>query len=248
MKNDRCRFGEALVSLGRLTEGRCRRSQSRCSGSCSPVSNCGRHVQLRRLFRRRGNRHSALRAPVPAHAQGLRAIEDGKLILSVCLPPPGSAPPSPSRSAPQETLGRGAVRSRIAGEEPRLETSFDGRLGRSAAFELLHSALPGSARAIPTTSRRLSPRAVRLEPMEPGNHRALPRPHRRSSKLSMVSERDLLGIRTTRTTSKRSLQALKASGPRSPQTQDAGSWTRSTPSAPAGDGARRVGWSSTTGW
>lgn len=209
MKNDRCRFGEALVSLGRLTEDEVHREVA---------------IQVQRivlsLFRTAAGTYSyddssddaaiatalPFGLPVPPlMLKGLRAIEDGKLILSV-LPPSTTrvrAAAAPPKGAPLKKLSDGE-RSvlEIAGEGTEIgDIVLRSELGRSAAFRscfiLLSLGLLEAIRDDVSPSLDPEPSA----PLEPPEPMEILEPCRdlivaQFDKLSMVSERDLLGIRT----------------------------------------------------
>jgi Domain of unknown function (DUF4388) len=196
MKAERCRFGEALLQLGRLTEKDLKRELA---------------IQVQRivlsLFRIPGGTYSYEEADSPANAvlgfglsvpplllKGLRVIEDGKLILS-------SLPPADTRvrvtPRPPYKID---LRKLSAAERMVLEIAGDGAevgeiirqcdLGRSAAFrscfvllalkllELVEDdTLPGTSNeAVPDEACR----DLILEQFE---------------RLSVVSEADLLGVR-----------------------------------------------------
>ena len=213
MKNDRCRFGEALVSLGRLTEEEVHRELA---------------IQVQRivlsLFLIPAGTYSyddssddtatasalPFGLPVPPlMLKGLRAIEDGKLILSV-LPPASTrvrVAPAPPRGVPLKKLSD-AERSvlQIAGEGTEIgDIVRQSGLGRSAAFRscfiLLSLGLlePIPDDVSPSVASTPEPPAP-FEPMEPMEPMEIVEPCRnlivaQFDKLSMVSERDLLGIR-----------------------------------------------------
>jgi hypothetical protein len=210
MKNDRCRFGEALVSLGRLTEEEVHRELA---------------IQVQRivlsLFRTPAGTYSyddssddAANAsalpfglPVPPlMLKGLRAIDDGKLILSVL-------PPATTRVRVATTPPKGAPLKKLSdGERAVLEIAGEGTeigdivrrsdLGRSAAFRSCFILLSlGLLEPIPDD---VAPTAVSATeppaPVEPAEAVEIPEPCRdlivaQFDKLSMVSEHDLLGIR-----------------------------------------------------
>jgi len=213
MKNDRCRFGEALVSLGRLTAEEVHRELA---------------IQVQRivlsLFRISAGTYSyddssddaavasalPFGLPVPPlMLKGLRAIDDGKLILSV-LPPASTrvrVAPFPPKGAPLKKLSDGE-RSvlQIAGEGTEIgDIVRRSELGRSAAFlscfillslgllePIPDDVAPGAA----STPEPSGP----IEPTEPIEALGIDEPCSdlivaQFDKLSLVSERDLLGIR-----------------------------------------------------
>ncbi len=189
MKNDRCRFGEALVSLGRLTEEEVHKELA---------------IQVQRivlsLFRIPAGMYSfddaaggsslssalPFSLPVPPlMLKGLRAIEDGKLILSV-LPPATTrvrVATDPPRGAPLKKLSE-AERSvlHIAGAGTEIgEIVRRSELGRSMAFRSCFILLSlGLLEAIPDD---ISPAVIASQgdpaPSEPASgDRALQRSHR----------------------------------------------------------------------
>jgi hypothetical protein len=210
MKNDRCRFGEALVSLGRLTEDEVHRELA---------------IQVQRivlsLFRTPAGTYSyddssddaaiasalPFGLPVPPlMLKGLRAIDDGKLILSVL--PPSTArvrvAPAPPKGAPVKKLSDGE-RSvlELAGEGTEIgDIVRRSELGRSAAFRSCFILLSlGLLEPIPDD---IAPEAISAPeppaPVEPTEAIEIPEPCRdlivaQFDKLSVVSEHDLLGIR-----------------------------------------------------
>ncbi len=217
MKNARCRFGEALVSLGRLTEEEVHRELA---------------IQVQRivlsLFRVPAGTYSYDDAsddaaiasalpfglPVPPlMLKGLRAIDDGKLILSV-LPPASTrvrvAKATP-RGVPLKKLSD-AERSvlQIAGAGTEIgDIVRRSELGRSEAFrncfillslgvlEPIPDDIAPSVASAPEPPTPIEP----MEPMESVEPLEMVEPCRdlivaQFDKLSMVSERDLLGIRT----------------------------------------------------
>jgi len=163
MKNDRCRFGEALVSLGRLTEREVHTELA---------------IQVQRivlsLFRIPEGTYSyddssddaavasalPFGLPVPPlMLKGLRAIDDGKLILSV-LPPASTrvrVSPAPPKGVPMNKLSDGE-RSilQIAGEGTEIgDIVRRSELGQSAASGAASScSLWVCWSPLPTTSRR----------------------------------------------------------------------------------------------
>jgi tetratricopeptide (TPR) repeat protein len=211
MKSDRCRFGEALVSLGRLTEEEVTRELA---------------IQVQRivlsLFRIPAGMYSyddtaggtsiPTALPVglplpPLMLKGLRAIDDGKLILSV-LPPATTrvrVAPHPPRGVPMKKLSDGE-RSvlQIAGAGTEIgEIVRRSELARNEAFRSCFILLSmGLLEAIPDD---VSPvvaaapgQAVFSEPavaIEPCSDLIVSQ----FDKLSLVSERDLLGIRADAT-------------------------------------------------
>jgi len=207
MKNDRCRFGEALVSLGRLTEEEVHREIA---------------IQVQRivlsLFRTPAGTYSyddssddaaiasalPFGLPVPPlMLKGLRAIDDGKLILSV-LPPASTrvrVAPAPPRGVPLKKLSN-AERTvlQIAGEGTEIgDLVRRSELGRSAAFRSCFILLSlGMLEPIPDdVEKSAAPAPEPIEPMEPLE---IVEPCRdlivgQFDRLSVVSERDLLGIR-----------------------------------------------------
>ncbi len=207
MKNDRCRFGEALVSLGRLTEEEVHRELA---------------IQVQRivlsLFRTPAGMYSyddavgdsaipsalPVGLPVPPLIlKGLRVIDDGKLILSV-LPPANTrvrVAPNPPRGVPMKKLSD-AERSvlQIAGEGTEIgDIVRRSELGRSAGFrscfillslgllEPIPDDVSNTAEATPADPASDEP-AVEIEPCSDLIVAQF-------DKLSMVSEHDLLGIR-----------------------------------------------------
>lgn len=211
MKNDRCRFGEALVSLGRLTEEEVHRELA---------------IQVQRivlsLFRVPEGTYSyddtddnavasalPFGIPVPPLLlKGLRAIDDGKLILSV-LPPASTrvrVAPAPPRGLPLKKLSD-AERSvlQIAGEGNEIgEIVRRSELGRSPAFRCCFILLslgflePIPDELAPMTASTPEPPA----PIEPSESAEIIEPCRdlivaQFEKLSVVGERDLLGIRSS---------------------------------------------------
>ncbi len=211
MKNDRCRFGEALVSLGRLTEQEVHKELA---------------IQVQRivlsLFRIPAGMYSfddtvgesSLSSPLPFSLpvpplmlKGLRAIDDGKLILSV-LPPASTrvrVATDPPRGAPLKKLSE-AERSvlHIAGAGTEIgEIVRRSELARSMAFRSCFILLSlGLLEAIPDD---ISPAVVASkgdpapsEPaveIEPCSDLIVSQ----FDKLSLVNERDLLGIRADAT-------------------------------------------------
>jgi len=213
MRNDRCRFGEALVSLGRLTEDEVHRELA---------------IQVQRivlsLFRVPAGTYSyddssddaaiasalPFGLPVPPLLlKGLRAIEDGKLILSV-LPPASTrvrvAPDSP-RGVPLKKLTDGErIVLQIAGEGTEIgDIVRRSELGRSAAFRscfillslgLLEPIPDDVAAPEPSTPEPFAP----IEPLASAEPLEIDEPCRdlivaQFDRLSVVGERDLLGIR-----------------------------------------------------
>jgi hypothetical protein len=211
MKNDRCRFGEALVSLGRLTEEEMYRELA---------------IQVQRivlsLFRIPAGTYSyddssddsamvsalPFGLPVPPLLlKGLRGIDDGKLILSV-LPPATTrvrVAPTPPRGLSVKKLSD-AERSvlTIAGEGTEIgDIVRRSELGRSAAFRSCFVLLSlGLLEAIPDDDAPEP--ASTPEPFAPDESTEAAEivdPCRdlivaQFDRLSMVGERDLLGIRT----------------------------------------------------
>jgi hypothetical protein len=204
MTNDRCRFGEALVSLGRLTEEQVHRELA---------------IQVQRivlsLFRTPAGMYSYDDAtgaipcalpfglPVPPlMLKGLRAIDDGKLILSV-LPPATirvRVAPNPPRGVPIKKLSD-AERSvlEIAGEGTEIgEIVRRSELGRSAAFRSCFILLSlGLLEPIPDdVSNTVAATPPDPEPSEPAVEvePCADLIVAQFDKLSMVGERDLLGI------------------------------------------------------
>jgi len=207
MSNDRCRFGEALVSLGRLTEEEVHRELA---------------IQVQRivlsLFRIPAGTYSyddssddtafasalPFGLPVPPlMLKGLRAIEDGKLILSV-LPPASTRvrlAPAPPRGVPLKKLSD-AERTvlQIAGEGTEIgDIVRRSELGRSAAFRSCFILLSlGMLEPIPDD---IAPSVAPVpEPIEPTEPVEIVEPCRdliveQFDRLSVVRERDLLGIR-----------------------------------------------------
>ena len=210
MKDARCRFGEALISLGRLTEEEVHRELA---------------IQVQRivlsLFRTPAGTYSYDDAcddraiasalpfglPVPPlMLKGLRAIDDGKLILSVL--PPASArvrvAPTPPRGVPLKKLSD-AERAvlQIAGEGAEIgEIVRRSELGRSAAFRscfiLLSLGLLEQIRDDDGVDASALEAPAPLPPMESVEY---DEPCRdlivaQFDRLSMVSEHDLLGIRS----------------------------------------------------
>jgi Domain of unknown function (DUF4388) len=195
MKTERCRFGEALVQLGRLTEKDLQRELA---------------IQVQRivlsLFRIPAGTYSYEQAPSPSTAlgfglpvpplllKGLRVIEDGKLILS-------SLPPADTRvriaSRPPHKID---VRKLSLAERIVLELAGDGAeigdiirrcdLGRSAAFRGcfvllalgLLERIGGDEPAAETSA---------AEPHEPCRDLIV----EQFDRLNDVSEADLLGVR-----------------------------------------------------
>jgi hypothetical protein len=207
MNNDRCRFGEALISLGRLTQEEVHREIA---------------IQVQRivlsLFRTPAGTYSyddssddaaiasalPFGLPVPPlMLKGLRAIDDGKLILSVL--PPASArvrvAPAAPRGVPLKKLSN-AERTvlQIAGEGTEIgDIVRRSELGRSVAFRSCFILLSlGMLEPIPhDVAPSVAPAPEPIEPMEPFE---IVEPCRdliveQFDRLSMVSERDLLGIR-----------------------------------------------------
>ncbi len=206
MKNDRCRFGEALISLGRLTEEEVHRELA---------------IQVQRivlsLFRTPEGMYSydeatgdnaipsalpfALPVP-PLMLKGLRAIDDGKLILSV-LPPATirvRVARNPPRGAPMKKLSD-AERSvlQIAGEGTEIgEIVRRSELGRSAAFRICFILLSlGLLEPIPDdVSSTVAAATAEPAPAEPAVEvePCADLIVAQFDKLSIVGERDLLGI------------------------------------------------------
>ena len=216
MKNDRCRFGEALVSLGRLTEREVHTELA---------------IQVQRivlsLFRIPEGTYSyddssddaavasalPFGLPVPPlMLKGLRAIDDGKLILSV-LPPASTrvrVSPAPPKGVPMNKLSDGE-RSilQIAGEGTEIgDIVRRSELGQSAAFrscfillslgllEPVADDVAPAAASAPESSPPIEP----TDPREALGSLEIDEPCRdvivaQFDKLSVVSERDLLGIR-----------------------------------------------------
>jgi hypothetical protein len=210
MKNERCRFGEALVSLGRLTEEEVHRELA---------------IQVQRivlsLFRIPEGTYSyddpsdgeamasalPFGLPVPPLLlKGLRAIDDGKLILSV-LPPASTrvrVAPTPPRGMPLKKLSD-SERSvlQLAGEGTEIgDIVRQSELGRSAAFRTCFILLSlGLLEPIPDD---VAPAVASVPeppaPVEPSEAAEIVEPCRdlivaQFDKLSVVGERDLLGIR-----------------------------------------------------
>jgi hypothetical protein len=211
MKNDRCRFGEALISLGRLTEEEVYRELA---------------IQVQRivlsLFRIPAGTYSyeestdegaiASALPIglpvpPLLLKGLRAVDDGKLILSV-LPPASTrvrVAPAPPRGLQLKKLSD-AERSvlQIAGEGTEIgDIVRRSELGRSAAFRSCFILLSlGLLEPIPDdVAPSLAAAPEPPEPPEPEEAAEFVEPCRdlivaQFEKLTVVSERDLLGLRT----------------------------------------------------
>jgi hypothetical protein len=224
MKSDRCRFGEALVSMGRLTQEEVTRELA---------------IQVQRivlsLFRIPAGMYSfddaaggtsiptalPVGLPVPPlMLKGLRAIDDGKLILSV-LPPATTrvrVAPHPPRGVPMKKLSDGE-RSvlQIAGEGTEIGDIVQrSALDRSDAFRSCFILLSlGLLEAIPDDvspsvaaedeADLSEPPAVEIEPCSDLIVSQF-------DKLSLVSERDLLGIRAdaTREQAAEAYETLKA--------------------------------------
>ncbi|HJS74202.1 MAG TPA: DUF4388 domain-containing protein, partial [Vicinamibacteria bacterium] len=206
MKSDRCRFGEALVSMGRLTEAEVTRELA---------------IQVQRivlsLFRIPAGMYSfdddavgtsiSTALPVglpvpPLILKGLRAIDDGKLILSV-LPPATTrvrVAPHPPRGVPMKKLSD-AERSvlQIAGDGTEIgDIVRRSGLDRSDAFRSCFILLSlGLLEAIPddvspvAASGKEAAREGPAMVIEPCSDLIVSQ----FDKLSLVSERDLLGIR-----------------------------------------------------
>jgi tetratricopeptide (TPR) repeat protein len=211
MKNDRCRFGEALISLGRLTEEEVHRELA---------------IQVQRivlsLFRIHAGTYSydessdegaiASALPIglpvpPLLLKGLRAVDDGKLILSV-LPPASTrvrVAPAPPRGLQLKKLSD-AERSvlQIAGEGTEIgDIVRRSELNRSAAFRSCFILLSlGLLEAIPDdVAPSLASAPEPTEPLAPEEAAEIVEPCRdlivaQFDKLTVVSERDLLGLRT----------------------------------------------------
>ncbi len=208
MKNDRCRFGEALVSLGRLTEREVHKELA---------------IQVQRivlsLFRIPEGTYSyddssddaavasalPFGLPVPPlMLKGLRAIDDGKLILSV-LPPASTrvrVAPAPPKGVPMNKLSdeeRSVLQ--IAGEGTEIgDIVRRSELGQSAAFRscfillslgLLEPVADDVAPAAASAPESIPP----IEPTDPRDEPCRDLIVAQFEKLSVVSERDLLGIR-----------------------------------------------------
>jgi Flp pilus assembly protein TadD len=211
MKSERCRFGEALVSLGRLTQEEVHRELA---------------IQVQRivlsLFRIPAGMYSyddaaggtsistalpfALPLP-PLMLKGLRAIDDGKLILSG-LPPATTRvrlAPNPPRGVPVKKLSDDErCVLQIAGEGTEIgEIVRRSGLVRSSAFRACFILLSmGLLEAIPDD---ISP-AVEASPGDPARSELAAEIEpcgdlivSQFDKLTMVSERDLLGIRADAT-------------------------------------------------
>jgi len=201
MRSERCRFGEALVSLGRLTEEEVQRELA---------------IQVQRivlsLFRVPagtykydvdGAMSSALTVGLSVPSlllKGLRAIEDGKLILS-------GLPPANTRVRVAPAPPRGLALKKLSDEERAiLSLAGEGReigdivrrseLGRNAAFRSafvllslgLLEPIPGDVAPKPAPLPEIHEPSERIEPCRDlivGQF----------EKLAEVSERDLLGIR-----------------------------------------------------
>ncbi len=212
MKDDRCRFGEALVSLGRLTEEEMYRELA---------------IQVQRIvlslflvpagtysFDDSSDESAMTSAlpfglPVPPLLlKGLRAIEDGKLILSV-LPPASTrvrVSPAPPRGLPLKKLSD-AERAmlEIAGEGTEIgDIVRRSELGRNAAFRTCFILLslgflePIPDDVAPNTAAIPEP-PVPNEPTGPVESEEVFEPCRdlieaQFDKLTVVGERDLLGI------------------------------------------------------
>jgi hypothetical protein len=207
MRNDRCRFGEALVSLGRLTEEEVHRELA---------------IQVQRivlsLFRISAGTYSIdassddtaiasalpFGLPVPPlMLKGLRAIDDGRLILSV-LPPASTrvrvAPAPPRGLSPKKLSDAERSVLKLGGEGAEIgDIVRRSELGRSAAFRSCFILLSlGLLEAIPDDIS--PPKAPAHEPPGPPEPIEGPEPCRdlivaQFDRLSAVSERDLLGIR-----------------------------------------------------
>jgi hypothetical protein len=207
MKDDRCRFGEALVSLGRLTEDEVQKELA---------------IQVQRivlsLFRIPTGTYSyeesseeGETAPVlpfglplpPLLLRGLRAIDDGKLILS-------GLPPATTRVRVAPTPPRGLSLKKLSdGERSVLQIAGEGaeigdivrrsELGRSAALRSCFVLL--SLGLLDTIADDAAPMALsNPAPPPPAEPEGVIEPCRdlidsQFDKLSVVSERDLLGIR-----------------------------------------------------
>lgn len=211
MKNDRCRFGEALVSLGRLTEDEVHKELA---------------IQVQRivlsLFRIPAGMYSFDDAaggsslpsalpfglPVPPlMLKGLRAIDDGKLILSV-LPPANTrvrVASDPPRGAPLKKLSD-AERSvlHIAGAGTEIgEIVRRSEIGRSmtlrSCFILMSLGLlepiPDDISPAVVASQETPPPSEPAIEIEPCSDLIVAQ----YDKLSLVGERDLLGIRADAT-------------------------------------------------
>jgi hypothetical protein len=210
MKSDKCRFGEALVSLGRLTEEEVTRELA---------------IQVQRivlsLFRIPAGMYSfddtAGSSPIPTALpvglplpplmlKGLRAIDDGKLILSV-LPPATTrvrVAPHPPRGVPMKKLSDGEKSVlQIAGQGTEIgEIVRRSELGRNEGFRSCFILLSmGLLEAIPddvSPAVAPAPGLPASEPVveiEPCSDLIVSQ----FDKLSLVSERDLLGIRADAT-------------------------------------------------